>query len=426
MTRAVCWGPALLTAAAVPAVAQLTTPAPPDTTVGPAAGSWYPDRRASHRHQPTPEQLERIRQLESIGYLGGVEAAPTVSDVTVHDSARARPGLNFYTSGHGPEAFLIDMEGRELHRWRVDFADAFPDHSGRSHDRHGAEHWRRAKLLPDGGVLAIFEGIGILRCDRDSNLLWAVDNRAHHDLELRDDGTFWLLTREARMIDDIFDGAPVLEDFLVLMDLDGREHRRVSIVEALDNSKFKARWRANLPQDGDILHTNSVRELDGRYARGLRAFADGNLLISMRSLHMLAVIDPDRERAVWVQEGTYRAQHDAHLLPNGNLLVFDNLGMPRSSSVQELDPRGAQLEWVYRGTPEARFFTRNCGTAYRLDNGNTLMIESNAGRALEVTPQKDLVWEFYNPHRAGDDDEFIANLFDLVRIPAEERPEWLE
>lgn len=392
----------------------------------PETGSWYKDRRGSHRFQPTPEQLERIRQLESIGYLGGVEAAPDVVDVTVHDTARARPGLNFYTSGHGPEAFLIDMEGRELHRWRVDFATAFPGHSGQSVDKHGAHHWRRAKLLPDGGVLAIFEGIGILRCDKDSNLLWAVDNRAHHDIELRDDGTFWVLTREARLIDDIHDGAPVLEDFVVLMDLEGREKRRVSLLEALDRSKFKQRWRKKIPKDGDILHTNSVRELDGRHAKELRAFADGNLLVSMRSLDMLAVVDPDAKRAVWVQEGTYRAQHDAQLLPNGNLLVFDNLGLPRVSSVLELDPRDARPRWVYRGTPEARFFTRTCGAAYRLDNGNTLMIESNAGRALEVTAEKDVVWEFYNPHRAGEDGEFIANLFDLVRIRQEERPSWLE
>jgi len=235
-----------------------------------------------------------------------------------------------------------------------------------------------------------------------------------------------VLTREARIVDDIHDGAPVLEDFLVRMDLDGREKRRFSLLDALDVSKFKQRWRSNIPQDGDILHTNSVRWLDGTHARNFAAAARGNMLLSMRSLNMLVIVDPRRAQAVWVHEGTYRAQHDAKLLPNGNLLLFDNLGLPQVSTILEFDPQGSGPAWIYRGQPEARFFSRNCGTAYRLDNGNTLMIESNAGRAIEVTPERELVWEFYNPHRAGEGDAFIANLFDLIRIPAQQPPPWLD
>ena len=37
------------------------------------------------------------------------------------------------------------------------------------------------------------------------------------------------------------------------------------------------------------------------------------------------------------------------------------------------------------------------GAAQRLPNGNTLITESERGRVFEVTPQKEIVWEFWNP-----------------------------
>jgi len=50
-----------------------------------------------------------------------------------------------------------------------------------------------------------------------------------------------------------------------------------------------------------------------------------------------------------------------------------------------------------------------------LPNGNTLITESENGKAFEVTPEGKIVWEFFNPHRAGDNNELIAALYDVVR-----------
>ena len=58
-------------------------------------------------------------------------------------------------------------------------------------------------------------------------------------------------------------------------------------------------------------------------------------------------------------------------------------------------------------------------TSQRLPGGNVLVTESDNGRAFEITPDGDVVWDFYNPHRAGDDDEFIATLFEVLRLPVE-------
>ena len=77
--------------------------------------------------------------------------------------------------------------------------------------------------------------------------------------------------------------------------------------------------------------------------------------------------------------------------------------------------------------PADPFYSKTCGTAYRLANGNTLINESDGGRAFELAPpgsDEAIVWEFYNPHRGGRAQELIACLYDLQRVPADLA--WLE
>jgi hypothetical protein len=62
------------------------------------------------------EVEERDRAaLEAIGYVSGSRiwlGENLTTGVTQHDPERANEGLNFYTSGHGAVAILMDMSGR--------------------------------------------------------------------------------------------------------------------------------------------------------------------------------------------------------------------------------------------------------------------------------------------------------------------------
>ena len=167
-----------------------------------------------------------------------------------------------------------------------------------------------------------------------------------------------------------------------------------------------------------------------RGARGLRpentlpAFEKGNVLTAMRAIDTIAVLDLEQTKLVWARRGTFRKQHDPKILDNRHMLLFDNRGTPGKSAILEFDPISGRLVWEYRGTPESPFFSKTCGAAERLPNGNTLVTESDRGRAFEVTPAKEIVWEFENPHRAGDEGEFIATLFELTRLPASFPIDW--
>jgi len=165
--------------------------------------------------------------------------------------------------------------------------------------------------------------------------------------------------------------------------------------------------------------------LDGSLVEDMPAFRRGNVLISMRHTHALAVLDLDAGTVAWAATGMWKLQHDPRVLPNGRILLFDNAGYGWSSQVIEVEPRTARIAWTYRGSPAESFFSLFCGAAQSLPNGNTLITESCQGRAFEVTRAGETVWSYRNPERAGPRGELIAALFEVERVPAEAVEDWL-
>ena len=242
----------------------------------------------------------------------------------------------------------------------------------------------------------------------------------HHDLDLGPEGEIYALERIGGQVPEVSREHAVLEDYVAILSPDGRLRRRVSILRALLDSPYAPLVR-DAPDEPDMMHTNTLELLDGRHAARLPAFRAGNVLVSIPKMDAVAVLDLDAGRAVWALKGMWRRQHQPSLLPNGHLLVFDNLGAGNASRVLEIDPLTQRVAWSYGGRPEDGFFTRNLGSCHRLPNGNTLIVESKNGRAFEVTAEGETVWEWVSPERAGERGELVAALFDMERLPAEPR-----
>lgn len=73
----------------------------------------------------------------------------------------------------------------------------------------------------------------------------------------------------------------------------------------------------------------------------------------------------------------------------------------------ELNPTTLARVWEYEGDETHPLDSEFRSDQQRLPNGNTLITESDGGRILEGTPQKDIVWEFVNPVRGGEGDSLI-------------------
>ena len=397
---------------------------PADETKPPKRpGFWEKSTRDAPALALTKEQQRQIEQLEAIGYVEGTEPGRGRSLISVYDEEKTEPGLNLLISGHDAEATLMDPDGNILHRWAYPFKAIWPQRK----IPPLMSYWRRAVLQENGDLIAIYEGWGIVRVDANSQIVWTNPIRAHHDLQIMPDGRIYVLTRKGRLITQSNSSKPVLEDFITILNSEGKVIKKVSVLAAIMNSPFRKLYeeKADPGASGDLLHTNSLFVLDGRGSDRAQWLAAGNVLISMRVPSLVAVVDLSQAKVVAMWSGSFRFQHDPKILDNGNLLLFDN-GDPDEgvSSVVESDPITHEVKWSYRGSEGEPFFSRFCGAAQRLPNGNTLITESSEGRAFEITQAKEIVWEYNSPHRVGDGREFVASLLEVIRLPAGFPIEW--
>jgi len=144
---------------------------------------------------------------------------------------------------------------------------------------------------------------------------------------------------------------------------------------------------------------------------------------------VVAVLDLEKEEVVWAVEGSWHRQHDADMLSNGNIMLFDNWGHYEpggGSRVYEFKPSTLETMWTYAGD-ETHFFESGIRSDQRqLPNGNVLITESDGGRLLEVDRSGEIVWEFINPVRGGPKNKLIPVLFFGVQryTPATLDPEF--
>ena len=131
---------------------------------------------------------------------------------------------------------------------------------------------------------------------------------------------------------------------------------------------------------------------------------------------------------MWALSGAWRAQHSPRILENGRMLLFDNFASMQAgaSRVLELDPFTQVIAWRYGEREGESLFTESNGQVERLGNGDTLIVESDAGRAIEVTPGGQTVWEYVNPFRVGERQELEATLKQLTRLAANLSIAWAD
>jgi len=378
----------------------------------------------SDETKPNDERQEE--QLATLGYLTGYEPAPERTGVTLDDTTQTFIGYNLYTSGHEQAARLIDMDGELVHRWSLDFRTAFSRPPAKQTGSSGKfPYWRRVHPFPNGDLLAIVNFNGMIKIDRDSNLIWAVPLRFHHDLHVGPDGIIHSLTYRSECVPWIHETRKLRVDYITVLSPDGEVIREIPLLEAFRNSSYRPLLR-HLPKRGDILHTNTIEVFDGSQAHRSPLFRKGNILVSLRSIDVIAIVDPDRETVVWALSGQWRAQHQPTLLPNGRFLLFDNRGHNGMSKVIEFDPFTQEIHWAFEGDEENHFHTHGLGAGHRLANGNTLLVESNSGRVFEVTPEQEVVWEYINPAKSGPEGTLVATIFDMIRLEPSFPLDWLD
>lgn len=198
-----------------------------------------------------------------------------------------------------------------------------------------------------------------------------------------------------------------------------------NVVQELDaNKNVVFQWRTwDAIPDTDSYMSLKTNIVDLTHGNSLDVDRDGNIIFSMRHLSSIIKIDRQTGKIDWILGGkqnqftfinehasnapTYFSfQHDARILPDGDLTLFDNGNQhnpPYSRAVEyklNQQKKTATLVWEYRPNPD--IFNFAMGSVQRLPNGNTMIgwgfaSANGAPMLTEVRPDGSIALEMSMP-----------------------------
>lgn len=272
---------------------------------------------------------------------------------------------------------LMDMMGRVVHSWP------------------GVRAVGRARLDNQGRLLVIGIDDMVKEYSWEGELTWAYalpreEDLPHHDVITLANGHVLVLAQETDS----------RSDYLHEVDREGR-----LVWEWWPKDHLEEHFPDRDRRYKDPTHINSLYELPENrwFDAGDDRFRPGNILVSARNLDAAFIIDRATGEIVWKLREALDHQHEAQMIPRGvlgeGLIVIFNNGLRdinayRRTEIRVVDPTDRDLVWSYS---HPRFFTTVAGVQQVLPNGNLLVTSSEGGRVFEITPQKEMVWEWIPP-----------------------------
>ncbi|MDG1048771.1 MAG: hypothetical protein P8M11_14625 [Planctomycetota bacterium] len=390
---------------------------PDDPAPSSSAGFWFAERGAETRDA-----------IGSLGYAAGYEpAAGRWTGLRVHDPESAYLEPLLFSSGHEAAAYLLLPDGTIERRWALSEASNQREVGPRiQHPTQRA--WRRIQELPDGDLLVIHEGLCVMRLAPNSTIRWRAAPGAHHDFLVEGDSA-WVLDRTVTPLTtserEWLGGleAQVARDGLVRISLeDGRALERASLTELEGGEDWTRTYRDALRRArsvdiGDARPGGALHQaLDPLHSNALVRLHPERRVPSvfLREAGALVDVAPGLSSIERLRAGPFIGAHDPQLDPlSGGVLLFDNFGDSGvGSRVLALDVGLQAAELVFQGSAEAPFFSPVCGTVLPLPGDRLLVIESTAGRALQIDREGRILWEFRTPFRLPEED-LVAVLLDM-------------
>jgi len=291
-----------------------------------------------------------------------------------------------------------------------------------SNDEHCLHH--DIEPLPNGNILMIAWEYKTrneaINAGRDPNRLESDSLWPDHIIEVKPIGPsgyeiVWewhVWDHLIQDFDSLKDNYGVVEDHPELIDINfGGTHRDWNHINSIDyNEKFDQILLSvhNLNEIWIIDHSTTTEEAAGH--TGGNSGKGGDILYRWGNPQSYRAGNQNDQRffgqhgVSWVEEGCPG---------EGNIIAFNNGDWSRGySTVDEIIPPvdiygdynytpgtayGPEEQiWIYSADNPSDLFSRTLSNAQRLPNGNTLICSANQGLFLEVTPEKDIVWQYKN------------------------------
>lgn len=344
--------------------------------------------------------------------------------VTAYDREHTYPGYVLFSPLYGNKTYLMELDGTVVHQWTHKYA---PGSYGRltleGNLLYGGKvEGEGADVFP---MWPLFKGGIIQEIDWEGNVLWEHrDSLHHHDARKTPNGGVMYVSME-RMPEDLArqvqGGLEMPGDFGLWADV-------IVELDARGNTIWKWHAYEHMDVESDRIPPN-VPRWSWTHVNTVVPLENDQVLVSMRNTSTVGLIDKQSGEFIWkIGDEILGGQHDPSLLPNGNILIFDN-GIYRRfdpfiySRVIEIAPESGEIVWEYRDAPVWEFFSATISGAQRLPNGNTLITEGDRGRMFQVTPDQQVVWEYTNPYfNANTENVEVNSVFRGLHYAADELP----
>jgi hypothetical protein len=337
-----------------------------------------------------------------------------LSNPVVTATPAAYPGVNIMTGVDGHENLFVRlaaMDGKTLHQWRISMLELWPNPTHAAPPQSKSEtHLHGIVLLESGDIVFNFENFGLIRLDPCGKVVWRLPYVTHHSVHLDDDGTLWVNGQKFHDKPDprFPNYRPVfVEPTILQVRQDGTLKQEISVFELLQQAGYPGLLYLTTQSDStevgdDTLHLNDVEPFPRTLAPGV--FQRGDVMISLRNSSTVLVFELATQKIKFIRTGQFIRQHDPDFVDGNTISVFDN-GTTASDAEWYDDPttRHTRIVMVNAATNESRvyyqakdFFTGIMGKHQWLPNGNLLITSPMQGRAFEVDPQGQVVWDYLN------------------------------
>lgn len=330
-------------------------------------------------------------------------------------TGKAYPGLNLVTKIESDDELvveIVDLDGGVRQRWEIDWFELWPDAKHvperRMPKSRPGTHVHGAVLMENGDLVFNFEHLGLVRLDPGGEVVWRLPYQTHHSIHRHDDGNLWVCgQKEHEEPDPRYPNriAPFAEYTVLEVTPGGGIVGEWSVPDLLRENGLRGLLFLGSLKDwqmtvrGDTLHLNDAEPFPETMPEGF--FGRGDVLVSLRNINTVFVFNRFTRKVKYVTTGRFIRQHDPDFLDGNRFSVFDNNFVgPQTpghySRVLVVTAGRDEVEVAFEGRPEAPFFTEIMGKHQWLPNGNLLLTESTMGRAFEVAPAGEIVWEYRN------------------------------
>ena len=308
-----------------------------------------------------------------------------------------------------------------------------------------------AKLLPDSSILCYGSKIGgfvqetLQQMSAEGEILWEFSDwdensaKQHHDFQFSGGNPVGYYVPGMDMIGPAAGGnmlvlsylsykrteqdirkGKLIDSVLYEIDASGNVLWQWHAKDHIDEMGFSESALKDIKREllADYLHINTASYIGPNkwYSeQGDERFNPENIMMVSPHARWVIIIDKNTGNIVWRLGPDYSPgnpgadfkglnfAHAAHIIPEGlpgagNILVFDNgkasgygdqHARTRRSRTLEINPIDFSLVWEF----DSPRFGLIMGNVQRLPNGNTFITEGLTGHMLEVTPDKEVVWQ---------------------------------